>query len=72
MDNIKKAYLELHFTVFLYGFTGILGKLISLNELPLVWWRMFLTAASFLIFLPMISKSIKKVNDIKLVSHLSF
>lgn len=72
MDNIKKAYLELHFTVFLYGFTGILGKLISLNELPLVWWRMFLTAGSFLIFLPMVIKAIKKVNDLKLIRHLGF
>ena len=72
MDNIKKAYLELHFTVFLYGFTGILGKLISLNELPLVWWRMFLTAASFVIFLPTIRKAIRKINDIKFICHLGF
>ena len=72
MDNIKKAYLELHFTVFLYGFTGILGKLISLNELPLVWWRMFLTAASFVIFLPTIRKAIRKINDIKFIRHLGF
>lgn len=72
MDNIKRAYLEMHFVVFLYGFTGILGRLISLNELPLVWWRMFLTAASFLIFFKTIRKAIKKVNDKKLIRHLSF
>jgi drug/metabolite transporter (DMT)-like permease len=72
MDEIKKAYLELHFTVFLYGFTGILGKLISLEELPLVWWRMFFTSLSFLFFLPMILKAIKKVNDSKFILHLAF
>ena len=72
MDNIKRAYLELHFTVFLYGFTGVLGRLISLNELPLVWWRMFITALSFVVFLPTIRKAIKKVNDPKLLVHLAF
>jgi drug/metabolite transporter (DMT)-like permease len=72
MDETKKAYLELHFTVFLFGFTGILGKLISLEELPLVWWRMFLTSLSFLVFLPTILRAIKKVNDLKFIRHLAF
>ena len=71
MDNIKKAYLELHFTVFLFGFTGILGKLISLNELPLVWWRMFLTSLSFLFFIKTIQNAIKKVDG-KFIIHLMF
>ncbi len=71
MDNIKKAYLELHFAVFLFGFTGILGKLISLNELPLVWWRMFLTSLSFLFFIKTIRTAVKKV-DRKFLRHLMF
>lgn len=71
MDETKKAYLELHLTVFLFGFTGILGKLISLEELPLVWWRMFFTSLSFLLFLPMILKAVKQVNDWKFIRHLS-
>ena len=29
---MKKAFLELHFAVFLAGFTGVLGRLITLNE----------------------------------------
>lgn len=32
--------LRLHFVVFLFGFTGILGDLISLSAVPLVWVRM--------------------------------
>ena len=32
--------LHLHFIVFIYGFTAILGKLISLDSLSLVWYRM--------------------------------
>ncbi len=41
---MKKPYLILHTAVFLAGFTGIFGKLISLNEIPLVWFRVFFSA----------------------------
>lgn len=37
-----RAQLQIHFCVVLWGFTPILGKLISLSALPLVWWRMLL------------------------------
>ncbi len=40
---MKKAFLQLHAAVFLAGFTGILGKLIGLQEGMLVWWRIFIT-----------------------------
>lgn len=46
---MKKALLQLHAAVFLFGFTGILGRLISLNEGMLVWWRMGLTVATLLL-----------------------
>lgn len=36
---MKKSYLILHIAVLLAGFTGIFAKLISLNEFPLVWFR---------------------------------
>ena len=38
-DNLK-SYLHLHFIVFIWGFTAVLGALISLDALPLVWFRM--------------------------------
>jgi drug/metabolite transporter (DMT)-like permease len=38
------ATSQIHFCVVLWGFTAILGKLISLSALPLVWWRMLLVA----------------------------
>ncbi|WP_343702454.1 DMT family transporter [Chitinophaga sp.] len=40
---MKKAFLQLHLSVFLAGFTGILGKLITLNEGLLVWYRLLIT-----------------------------
>ncbi len=42
---MKNAYLKMHGAILLWGLTGIFGKLISLDELPLVWWRMAITAA---------------------------
>lgn len=52
MTDKLRAYLYLHLCVFIWGFTAILGKLISLQALPLVWWRVFLCCATLVIILP--------------------
>lgn len=39
---MRTALVKLHASVFLAGFTGILGKVITLAEIPLVWWRMLM------------------------------
>ncbi len=43
---MKKALIYLHIAVFLAGFTGVLGRLISLNESLLVWYRLLFTSVS--------------------------
>ena len=35
----------MHLTVFVWGFTAILGRLISLSALPLVWYRLLVVLA---------------------------
>lgn len=45
-----KAHLQLHCCVFLWGFTSILGKLITLPAVALVWWRMLLVVATLFLF----------------------
>ena len=40
-----KDYLRLHFIVLLWGFTAILGKLISVPPVELVFWRTLLATA---------------------------
>ncbi|MCW4472292.1 DMT family transporter [Xanthomonas sp. H13-6] len=45
MTDTRKALLQIHFCVLLWGVTAILGKLITLPALPLVWWRMLLVVA---------------------------
>ena len=46
---MKKDYLLLHLSVFIAGFTGVLGRLITLDSAILVWWRM--AAAAVIMFL---------------------
>ena len=41
-SQTTRAQLQIHFCVLLWGFTAILGKLISLPALALVVWRMLL------------------------------
>ncbi|MEB8330571.1 DMT family transporter [Flavobacteriaceae bacterium KMM 6897] len=49
LNDKLKNYFHLHFIVFIWGFTAVLGKLITVDALPLVWYRMFM--ASGFIFL---------------------
>ena len=46
---MKKDYFLLHLSVFIAGFTGVLGRLITLDSAILVWWRM--AAAAVIMFL---------------------
>jgi drug/metabolite transporter (DMT)-like permease len=50
MQPVTKARWQIHFCVLLWGFTAILGKLITLPALPLVWWRMLLVVAALFLF----------------------
>lgn len=46
MPNDKlKSYLHFHVIVFIWGFTAVLGALISLDATPLVWYRMLMASA---------------------------
>lgn len=58
---MKKAFLQLHAAIFLAGFTGILGRLIELNEVLLVWYRMMF-AAFALLLITIITKKIIKLH----------
>lgn len=56
----KNAYFKLHVAVFLFGFSGILGKLITLQEGLLVWYRMMFTAISMGLIL-WVGKRLKRI-----------
>lgn len=54
MHSNRRAFLELHIAVLLFGFTAILGDLIQLSALVLVWWRVLLTSLSLLAFVKVV------------------
>jgi drug/metabolite transporter (DMT)-like permease len=56
-----RAHLQIHFCVLLWGFTAILGKLISLPALPLVWWRMWIVVVA-LALLPRVWRSVRAMS----------
>lgn len=62
---MKKDYLLLHLSVFIAGFTGVLGRLISLDSAILVWHRMA-WAAIIMVFFLLFTKQLQryKTNDI--------
>jgi drug/metabolite transporter (DMT)-like permease len=50
MNSQRRALVQLHVCVVLWGFTAILGKLITLPALALVWWRMLLVTVALACF----------------------
>lgn len=64
-QSILYNHLKLHFIVIIYGFTAILGKLITLPADQLVWYRMFIAASAFLIlFLVSKTKFVLQISEV--------
>mgnify|MGYP001132156049 CR=1 FL=1 len=53
---MKTAYIKLHIALILAGFTGIFGRLITLNEGLLSWYRMLISGVVMLIYLTLSGK----------------
>jgi len=69
MDSTKRAYLELHIAVLLFGFTAILGDLIQLSAVMIVWWRVLITCISLLYFVKF-GKKLKSIPRDKILKFL--
>ena len=52
-------YLHLHFIVFIWGFTAVLGDLITIAAVPLVWFRMLLGSIFVLIYIWFTKRKLK-------------
>ena len=63
---MKKAFLQLHSAIFLAGFTGVLGRLITLNEGLLVWYRMMIASIVMLAIL-YFSKRLQRLSNKQLL-----
>lgn len=60
-----KTLVILHTAVFLAGWTGILGRMISLGGLPLVWYRMMISV-------PVLAGALALLRRLHKVSWLAF
>jgi drug/metabolite transporter (DMT)-like permease len=64
---MKKAFLQMHAAVFLWGFTGVLGRAILLDSIWLVWYRMLITVVSLWV----LYYFLKKIRKVSLSSALT-
>ncbi|SDP26348.1 Threonine/homoserine efflux transporter RhtA [Mucilaginibacter sp. OK268] len=48
--SLNKNLIILHFTVFIWGFTGILGNLITISAVQLVWYRVMIAVISLFLY----------------------
>lgn len=62
----RKSYLLYHLCVFLWGFTAIFGRLISLDAMLLVWYRMGITSLGFLL-IPQVWKGLASLQGKMLI-----
>lgn len=67
-NELRTAHLQIHFCVLLWGITAILGKLISLDALPLVWWRMLIVVA-VLVLLPKVWRGLRQLDAKQLAGY---
>ncbi len=58
-NDDNRNLLILHLTVFIWGFTGILGALISISAVQMVWYRVMIASISLFIYFFISKTSIK-------------
>jgi drug/metabolite transporter (DMT)-like permease len=69
MKPSTRAIFQIHFCIFLAGFTAILGKAITLAALPLVWWRMLIVVAA-LMMVPRFWKGLARIHGRSIAIYL--
>ena len=60
MDSRAKNILLMHFVILIFGFTGILGKLITIEAIPLVFWRTLIGGGAIYVWLKLRREISKK------------
>jgi drug/metabolite transporter (DMT)-like permease len=71
---MRKALLQLHTAVFLWGFTGVLGRVITLSQVWLVWYRLLITAVSLWVLYLLLGKvrrlPLRSIANISLIGSV--
>lgn len=66
-----KYHFALHIIIFMWGFTGILGKLIHLDAIAIVWYRVIIAFVSLALFFPIMRISFRVKNK-KTLLYIAF
>ena len=67
-ENRFRSVIHFHFIVFIFGFTSIIGALISRDAITIVWYRMIFASIILLIFMLFTNSGITKINSKKIPS----
>ena len=59
LGDKSKSILHFHFIVFIFGFTAILGSLISINSFQIVWFRVLIAALTIIFVIKILKKTIQ-------------
>ncbi|MES2828116.1 MAG: EamA family transporter [Bacteroidota bacterium] len=63
-STITRHLIILHFTVFIWGFTGILGNLISITAVQMVWYRVLIASITLFAYF-LVTKTSLKVTRVQ-------
>ncbi len=70
---MKKAFIYLHLSVLLAGFTGVFGRAIEINAALLTWYRLLFSAIIIVLIMTFLGKMRKlKTGDILRISFAGF
>lgn len=69
VQSNAKYYFLLHFIVLLYGFTGIVGKMVSIESYELVWWRILVSVIALAFFMRFTKRSFRVENKKELLTY---
>jgi len=72
MKSNLKAYFKLHFIIFIWGFTAVLGALIRLDYFTLTWYRMGLASTFLFIYLIINEKRRKQLFQFDLKNQFRY
>ena len=64
-----KDYLKLHSVILIWGFTGILGKVITISSVAIVWYRTLFAVLSLALFL-LLKRISFKISTKTLIQYL--
>jgi drug/metabolite transporter (DMT)-like permease len=62
MSKQKQYLILIHLVIIVWGYTGIMGKTITLGASELVWWRLIIAFVSLGLFIKLFKRPVKPIS----------